>query len=229
MHGLHHSLGFCKFKHILGQEEKRKKERLKSILQPACSAAPAVTRQIMPLKLVHGMLLTSRITETNSHFFHMLFVTHTNTQRQTHKTHLQTQKRDGRAANVQKTTENPCLPLNPWQLYARRQVVYQSRGRTNRAELNSKFCFRITPAQTCCVITTSDCAIYLFSDILRIFLFYFRKKFQVCERNMNVEEECSEQYFWMALYREQINCCVLHLLHFMCILTEDVLKKPKTL
>lgn len=42
---------------------------------------------------------------------------------------------------------------------------------------------------------------------------------------MNVEEECSEQYFWMALYREQINCWVLHLLHFMCILTEDVLKK----
>lgn len=82
MHGLHHSLGFCKFKHILGQEEKRKKERLKSILQPACSAAPAVTRQIMPLKLVHGMLLTSRITETNSHFFHMLFVTHTNTNAQ---------------------------------------------------------------------------------------------------------------------------------------------------
>lgn len=69
--------------------------------------------------------------------------------------------------------------------------------------------------------------IYLFSDIFRIFLFYFRKKFQVCERNMNVEEECSEQYFWMALYREQINCCVLHLLHFMCILTEDVLKKNR--
>lgn len=189
---MHHSLGFCKFKHILGQEEKRKKERLKSILQrSACSyqadnATEAFVRNATDQQDHGNQLPFLPYAVCDAH-------KHTTTDAQNSPSDAKARWKSSKCAKNHRKPMSAVKSMTA--LCTATSCLPEQRKDEQGGVEFQEFCFRITPAQTCCVITTSDCAIYLFSDILPIFLFYFRKKFQVCERNMNVEEECSEQYF----------------------------------